>query len=179
MSSVANKRERESNPESDEAAESPTLCTFCDAPFADTTNQLPRRLHCFAALCERKWAQYFRARAPVWDISQCLKKWGIWTSRVDRKFFQLKFEYRGFRFLLGVDPIEHFEYREWFHHTRDAFNEMQFEVWKSSRIATNKSFYVIRIDYNAIHEMECHLARALLFPRALYVSTPAMYIGWE
>ena len=85
-----------------------------------------------------------------------------------KKRYDFYFEYRGRKFLLEFDGIQHFKYTPRFHPTYDVFIDRQGVDIIKTKKAISEGYFIIRIDYNSIANVSHHIETAINTTHGIY-----------
>lgn len=91
------------------------------------------------------------------------------------RWYDFKFEYEGFTYILEYDGKQHFQMVSLFHKKLYDFIMQQIRDIEKMEFALNNGYRVIRIDYTCEKLIQHHLDKALKLRNSIYYSNESFY----
>lgn len=123
---------------------------------------------CNESKLERE-ARLFLEQMNVYYISQYS------FNELPRKSYDFYFYYANKHYLLEVDGLQHFEYREFFHKNIAKFEYCQIIDNLKTFAALEFGYQLIRVDHTQINSIGQHVINAIQNDQSLYLSDVDMY----
>lgn len=96
-------------------------------------------------------------------------------SALPRYRYDYQFMYQDRQYLFEFDGVQHFNYTPWFHRSmRSFYNQRRRDLLKSA-VAVMQGYYLIRIAYQDLVDLEFHIRKALVGESRVYFSSPETY----
>lgn len=146
-------------------------------------------------ICNVKWNPevrsliYHKTKCPGCNATTgeraCMKALNSFNIKFEReiginsllnRLYDFRFVHDKIKWLLEYDGGQHFKYVPFFHDDNiETFYEHQNIDIIKTKSAIEEGYYVIRIDYTQINNIQSHIEQALRLKQSLYLSTPELY----
>lgn len=150
----------------------PVKCNrCCNRWYTDITHHITRKQGC--PICKSSHGEI-----ACFDILTEMKisfksQYSI-KSLPDRRY-DFMFVHNTIPYILEFDGMQHFQFKELFHHNYQGFLEKQSIDVMKTQAAINEGYRVLRIDYTQIDNIKYHIENGLSSSTVIYFSNAEMY----